>query len=148
MKMTTRSPYGKIEIKIKDWFPEPIIKWISHNATILSVPDTYIVIPYTIAFTYCSQHTTVTMDFQTEPLILYALVWGRSGTSKSASMQIILDIVNDIDNQHGDASHTLDSGTLEGLMQSMHANNGCIMGCYNEFATFNDNLDKGNSGSS
>ena len=138
----------KIEIKIKDWFPEPIFKWISHNATILGVPDTYIAIPFLVAVAYCSQHTTVTVDFHTEPLILYALVGGRSGTNKSASMQIILDIVNGIENQHGDASHTFDSGTLEGLMQSMRANNGCIMGCYDEFATFNDNLDKGNSGSS
>ena len=33
-------------------------------------------------------------------------------------------------------------------MQSMRLNNGCIMGCYDEFASFNDSLDKGSSGSS
>ena len=81
-----------------------------------------------------------------EPVILYALVCGRSGTNKSCSLKVILELLNGIEN-NTEASHTFDSGTLEGLMQSLRLNNGIVMACHDEFSTFNENLDKGNSGS-
>ena len=40
-----------------------------------------------------------------------------------------------------------ESGTLEGLMQEMVANKGSLVGIFDEFSTFKDNLDKGSSGS-
>ena len=40
-----------------------------------------------------------------------------------------------------------ESGTLEGLMQDMVANKGSVVGIFDEFSTFKDNLDKGSSGS-
>ena len=131
-----------------DWFPSSIYEWIKHQATILGVPESYISIPLLVSVAYCSQHTTVNVaDMHVEPLILYALVCGRSGTNKSRSLQIILDLLNELDCDT-DGSHTFDSGTLEGLMQSMRQNKGCIMACHDEFSTFNDGLDKGSSGSS
>ena len=63
-------------------------KWISHHAIILGVPETYISVPLLVAVAYCSQHTSVKMDFHTEPIVLYGLVGGRSGTNKSASLQL------------------------------------------------------------
>ena len=81
-----------------------------------------------------------------EPVILYALLCGRSGTNKSCSLQVILELLNGIEN-NTEGSHTFDSGILEGLMQSMRLNNGTVMAWHDEFSTFNDSLDKGNSGS-
>ena len=94
------------------------------------------------------QHTVVNLDFHSQPLILYGLVCGRSETNKSASLQFVMNLFNNVDNIHPNATHLFDSRTLQGLMQTMRLNNGCIMGCYGEFASFNDNLDKGSSGSS
>ena len=139
----------KVPTVCKDWFLGEISKWISHHAIILGVPETYISVPLLVAVAYCSQHTSVKMDFHTEPTVLYGLVGGRSGTNKSASLQLVTDLLNNIDNINNDkASHLFDSGTMEGLMQAMRLNNGCILGCHDEFACFNDNLDKGSSGSS
>lgn len=39
-----------------------------------------------------------------------------------------------------------ESGTLEGLMKEMEDNHGSVIGVFDEFATFRDNLDKGSSG--
>ena len=55
--------------------------------------------------------------------------------------------MEDVENKAGE-SHTFDSGTLEGLMQSMRINNGSTLACHDEFATFFDGFDKGTSGSS
>jgi len=133
----------------KEWFPKQIADWVIHHSTVLRVPETYISIPLLVCIAYCSQHCTVTAgDFHNEPLILYALVCGRSGTNKSASLQTVLDLVGDIENKIFRESHTFDSGTLEGLMMAMRSNDNCVMACFDEFAAFIDNLDKGNSGSS
>ena len=137
----------KVELSTTDWFPSKITDWVNHHATILGVPDSYISVPLLVSVAYCSQHTTVNVgDLHVEPVILYALVCGRSGTNKSCSLQVILELLNGIEN-NTEGSHTFDSGTLEGLMQSMRLNNGTVMACHDEFSTFNDSLDKGNSGS-
>ena len=81
-------------------------------------------------------------------MILYGLVVGRSGTNKSASLKKIIDLVDDIDNKSGNLPHTFESGTLERLMKSMRENDGCVLAVHDEFAAFNDSLDKGCSGSS
>lgn len=138
----------KVNNECKNWFPTQISEWVSYHATILGVPETYIAVPLLIALSYCSQHTFVKMDFHTEPTLLYGLVVGRSGTNKSASLQLITDIVNGIQNKNANADHLFDSGTLDGLMQCLRLNGDCMMGCHDEFASFNDNLDKGTSGSS
>ena len=81
----------KLEIDTKKWFPKEIAEWIVHHATTLGVPETYISIPFLVAIAYLSSHATVTAgDLHTEPVLLYALVCRRSGTNKSASLNIIL----------------------------------------------------------
>ena len=85
-------------------------------------------------------------NLDSEPVILYGLVLGRSGTNKSASLKLILDMINSIENKSGNLPHTFDTGTLEGLMKSMKDNDGCFMTIHDEFASFNDSLDKGSSG--
>ena len=126
-----------------------IASWITHHSTLLGVPDTYISSPLLIAAAYCAQHSTVSYeDLHVEPVILYGLVVGRSGTNKSASLKIIMDLIDSIENKSGNIPHTFDSGSLEGLMKSMIENDGCMLGVHDEFAAFNDALDKGTAGSS
>ena len=61
-----------------------------------------------------------------------------SGTNKSAALQAVMNLIENID---GD--HIFECGTLEGLMKSMEGNKETTLGCYDEFATFIDSLDKG-----
>ena len=105
----------KVPTTCEKWFPQPVAKWISHHALLLGVPETYISLPFLVATAYCLQHTTVKMDFHTEPTILYGLVGGRSGTNKSTSLQLITDLLSNIDTGAKQANHLFDSGTLEGL---------------------------------
>ena len=39
-----------------------------------------------------------------------------------------------------------ESGTLEGLMKNLEDNQGSMIGVFDEFSTFRDNIDKGSSG--
>ena len=113
-KDCVRKAWG-VAAETENWFPEEVVKWIKYHATILGVPDTYLSIPSLVTIAYSSQHSTVTAgDFHTEPIILYGLDCGRSGTNKSASLQTIVDLFEGVNNQRG-TSHTFDSGTLEGL---------------------------------
>eukprot|EP00111_Clytia_hemisphaerica_P007161 TCONS_00020809-protein len=138
-----------VPFDIKQCFPEEISNWITYKATILGVPKSYLAIPLIIGTAYCAQHATISYeDLHCEPVILYGLVVGRSGTNKSASLKIILDMISSIDNLSGNLPHTFDTGTLEGLMKSLQDNDGCLMAVHDEFASFNDALDKGSSGSS
>ena len=136
----------KLEYDIGNFFPAPIAKWIEHKATILGVSPTYIAWPLLITTSYAMQHTFVSAvnGIHVEPVILFGLVGGRSGTNKSAALNSVISLVNDIRNEFGQ-EHIFESGTLEGLMKAMSENNGCTLGCYDEFATFLDGLDKGAS---
>lgn len=86
------------------------------------------------------------MDFHTEPLILYGVISGESGSNKSASLSIFQHLVDAIPNCNGkDVDHTLDTFSLDGLMSAMMRNSQCALGLYDEMATFDDSLDKGSS---
>lgn len=112
-----------VTFNVDECFPKEIAKWISYNSTILGVLKSYISTPLLIGTAYCAQHATVAYeDLHTEPVILYGLVVGQSGTNKSASLKVVLDIINSIDNKLGNLPHTFDTGTLEGLMKSLHDN--------------------------
>ena len=114
-----------IVIEVDKWFPEEVADWTYHS-TILGVAETYIAFPLCTAIAYCAQHATVKLsdDMHQEPVLLYSLVAGRSGTNKSASLSKILDMILRIDNPKG--NHEFDTGTLEGLMKGMRGNNECI----------------------
>jgi hypothetical protein len=69
-----------IEFKTKDMFPMEIAKWIECQAILLGVAPSYIGMPLLVGGAYASQHTLVNAGgLHKEPLILYALVAGRSG---------------------------------------------------------------------
>ena len=137
----------KIDVVTEDWFPPSVTQWIQYNSTLLGVPETYISYPLVSAVTYCSQHATVSLEDGThdEPVLLYALVGGRSGTNKSAALRKITDMVMEIENSNA-GTHVFDTGTSEGLMKAMYDNRGTILSPKDEFASFNDAFDKTASG--
>ena len=87
----------------KECFPGEIYKWIRYESMLAGVPESYISWPILVCTAYCSRHATVEIEapmksesgsnpipnrkkrviMHTQPLILYALVVGRSGKSYS-----------------------------------------------------------------
>ena len=135
-----------VPISIESWFPLEVSDWISYHSTLLGVAETYIAFPLCTAVAYCAQHATVKLadEMHDEPVLLYSLVAGRSGTNKSASLNKILNMILNIENPKG--NHDFDTGTLEGLMKGMSNNNQCIFSTNDEFATFYEAMEK-NGGS-
>ena len=134
---------SKIKMDNNKWFPPPVAEWIHYNATLLGVPDTYISYPLVSAVCYCAQHAIVELEdgMHQEPVLIYGLVGGRSGTNKSGALRKVTDIVMEIENPNL-GSHVFDTGTTEGLMKAMHDNGGTILSAKDEFASFNDAFDK------
>ena len=84
----------KIADDPSECFPEDIATWIKYHSTMLGVPKSYLSVPLLVSTAYCAQHTTVSFeDMHTQPVILYDLVAGRSGTNKSGSLKSILDVI-------------------------------------------------------
>ena len=129
-------------LNTKECLPRAISDWVEYNASIMGAT----IIPLLVTTAYLSQKSTVTAcDLHTEPLILYGLVAGRSGTNKSGALGIFSDLLNEVKNSFESGCHTFDSGTLEGLLKAMKENNESILCVNDEFATFTDNLDRGTS---
>lgn len=145
------------DVDISDWLPDEYVKWVKMEATKLGVHDVYITYPLLVAVSYLSQHSEASylikneagdvINLHTEPLILYGLVCGDSGSNKSGAIKVIMDIVDSIYNVHGEVDHSLDTFSLDGLMGALIKNNGCAVGLYDELSTFNDSLDRGSNGS-
>ena len=74
------------------------------------------------------------------------MIYFMSGTNKSGALKTVLDEFNAFEQQQN-SDATFECGTLEGLMTDLKANNNTALGIFDEFSTFKDNLDKGNSGS-
>ena len=70
------------------------------------------------------------------------------GTNKSASLRTVADELKKVGNENVAGNHFFESGTMEGLMKTMCDNHGTILGVFDEFSTFLDNLDKGSTGAS
>ena len=110
---------------IQDWFLEEIAFWVKYEATRIGVPDTYIAIPLMVSVAYFSQHTTVGYTLQhektgelitmhQEPIILYGLAVGDSGSNKTGCLNFFSELLDSIKNVNG-ADHTWESGSLNGL---------------------------------
>ena len=152
------------------------MNWIRLHSTRLAVPETYLAKPLLVSIAYLSQRSCATyrmkievdeedeadddenivveddgkkyviIEFHSEPLILYGVISGESGTNKSAALNIFAKIIESIPNNNGpNIEHTLDTFSLDGLMTAMVNNNQCMLGLYDEMATFDDCLDKGSS---
>ena len=129
-------------------FPKPIDEWITVEKKKLGVPYSYLAYPLLTSASYCLGVSRVKLaESYQEPVILYSLVSGRSGTNKSSCVSLFRNIINKIEtNDRDDQQHIFDSGTIEGLMTTLHENNGSVLCAVDEFSTFLDAMDKHSNG--
>ena len=134
-----------VGINLNDSFPPAIRQWINTTSKKLGVPFLYIGYPLLTAVAHLlgQSEVEVTDDYR-EPVIIYSLVSGRSGTNKSGSLAVIRRLLESI---NGNKS-AFDTGTLEGLMSQFREQNGTIISMVDEFSTFMDALDKNGTGNS
>ena len=158
----------EVQFDVEKTFPAEVCEWIKKKSTELGVPYSYIAFPFLTSVAYClgASNVKVTESYK-EPIILYSLISGRSGTNKSGSLSIFRDIVGSIpcteepENEEEEADknekreqrrqqerqHVFDSGTMEGLMTTLKENGGSVLCAVDEFSTFLDSMDKGSNGS-
>jgi len=70
-----------------------------------------------------------------QPLLLYAMVVGRSGSNKSGALSAVMESFEEFQRKKNTYAQ-FESGTLEGLMKEMEDNHGSVIGVFDEFATF------------
>ena len=80
-------------------------------------------------------------EFHKEPLIIYSIIAGRSGTNKSAALGLISELIENIR-----PTSIFDSGTIDGLEKSLTENKGSVISVNDEFSNFVENLDRGSTG--
>ena len=130
-------------------FPEPVNLWVSTKSNSLGVPYEYIAYPLLSAISYSmgTSFVNVTSKYK-EPIIVYTLVAGRSGTNKSASLELAKNLVRSISQIDDDTEPLFDTGTLEGLLSQLKVNDGSILCAPDEFSSFVDGMDKHSTGNS
>ena len=132
----------------KPCYPEPVNSWILNKSKSLGVPFEYIAYPILSAVSYAMGKSVVNVTPKyKEPVIIYTLIAGRSGTNKSASLEVAKNLVLDI-KEEDDVEPLFDTGTLEGLLSQLKSNNGSILCAPDEFSSFVDNMDKHGNGNS
>ena len=78
----------KVPFDIEKSLPKEMAEWVTYHSTIMGVPKSYIAWPLLVAAGYCAQHTFVEVKgIHREPVLLYALVVGRSGKHVSHIFQ-------------------------------------------------------------
>ena len=85
-----------------DMFPNEVSQWIAKQAIQLGVPSTYISFPLlsAVALTLGESYVEVSKTY-VEPIILYSLVAGRSGTNKSGSLNAITKLIKNLPTEPG-----------------------------------------------
>lgn len=139
-----------VEMQEDQWFVPSINEWVQKKCTELGVPFPYVAYPLitSIAYGLGTSHVKLSETW-TEPVILYTLVSGRSGTNKSGSLSSVGKIIESIFDQPEKRDiHqvTYDTGSHEGLMTTLLENNGRLLCTADEFSIFLDNLDKNTKG--
>ena len=77
----------EIPLKTNECLPDDVTKWVDKKCKELGVPFAYVAYPFMTAISYCLGVSFVEVfKGYREPVILYTLVSGRSGTNKSASL--------------------------------------------------------------
>ena len=138
-----------VKLEIEKAFPENVNSWISVERTKLGVPYSYLAYPLLTSVAYCLGVSKVKLtETYQEPVILYSLVSGRSGTNKSSCVSLFRNIIKNIEsfNTREDQQHIFDSGTIEGLMTTLQENNGSILCAVDEFSSFLDSMDRNSNG--
>ena len=137
-----------VSMNSENWFCEEITEWLEKKCAELGVPFPYVAYPFlsTVAYALGVSHVRVSSKWK-EPVILYTLVSGRSGTNKSGSLATIQSVLDSIyDDKKFEGKQILyDSGTMEGLMAALKSNNS-VLCAIDEFSTFLDSLDKNSTG--
>ena len=135
----------KIELDVANLFPASITEWIRVTSKQLGVPFIYIAYPLITGVAHLLGHSTVKVtETYKEPIIIYTLISGRSGTNKSGSLACIRKLMEAC----CENCNIFDTGTMEGLMSQMRDNNGCVISMMDEFSIFFYSLDKNTSGNS
>ena len=110
------------------------------------MPYLYLTYPLITAAAYTLGVSEVMVtDNYREPVILYTLVSGRSGTNKTGSLSMVRRLVEGIKSTK---QNIFDTGTIEGLMSTLRENDGAVITMVDEFSTFIDSLDKNSNGNS
>lgn len=134
-----------VPLDLDNTFPPEIAEWINKKSQELGVPFLYIAYPFltAAAYTLGVSHVSVS-DSYMEPIILYTLVSGRSGTNKSGSLSLVKKLIEGLKMKR--KQKCFDSGTLEGLLNTLRENDGSVFAAVDEFSTFLDSLDRGSNG--
>ena len=133
-----------VPINENEIFPENILCWLVKKSNELGVPVSYLTYPLMTSIAYCLGGSSVRVtETYTEPVILYCLVSGRSGTNKSGSLSLMKDMLCSVNMA---TEHVFDTGTMEGLMGTMKSNGGSVLCAVDEFAIFLDAMDKNSNG--
>ena len=91
-------------------FPPSVHAWIWKKSRQLGVPTTYISFPLLSATAFCLGESYVSVcETYTEPIIIYSLISGRSGTNKSGSLKVVTDLINNLQSD-ANSSYTFDTG--------------------------------------
>ena len=127
-------------------FPDAVRDWLKLKATELGVPYAYIAFPLlsAVAHVMGKSFAQVSANYE-EPVIIYSLVAGRSGTNKTGCLSLISNLIRNLKTESGNSS-VYDSGTMEGLLSTMKENNGCVFAAVDEFCMFLDSLDNKSNG--
>lgn len=147
---TALSNSWDVTLAVENAFPEEITTWIKKKSTELGVPFSYLAYPLLTAAAYCLGESKVEVtESYSEPVILYTLVSGRSGTNKTGCLTMIRKLIESLDRPENGIKqqHVFDSGTMEGLLSTLKKNNGSVLCAVDEFSTFLDAMDKNSNGS-
>lgn len=123
-------------------FPQPVTEWINRKCRGLGVPFQYLAYPLMTGVSYClgESYVEVFKGYR-EPVILYSIVSGRSGTNKSGSLSKINKFMHALPKE-GDEQHVYDVGSMEGLMAALKDNQGSVYCAVDELKSFLDLMDK------
>ena len=123
-------------------FPPAVTQWIERKCRSLGVPFQYVAYPLMTGVSYCLGESYVEVfNGYREPIILYTIVSGRSGTNKSGSLSKINKFMYALPKE-GDEQHVFDVGSMEGLLSALKDNKGNVYCAVDELKAFLDVMDK------
>ena len=144
MENSLMSDIWKIPHNMDGWLPPSIKNWIAMESQIIGVPEAYLAFPLLSITAHLGQFATVYVNSRhSEPLILYTVVAGYSGTNKSSSLNMFTKYLEKIC-----PGSRFDTGTLDGLAAKMAENKGSVIAINDEFSTFMEGIDSGKNQSS
>ena len=124
-----------------DWLPAEISLWTHEFHRIFAVPEHYLAVPILTIASHLSMHANVRVDeHHQEPILLYSLIGGGSGTNKTGALSIFNDMLDKIR-----SPLKFDTGSNDGLMLALQQNKGSVISTNDEFQNLLDNINT-NSG--